>query len=113
MKWCFNVCLAALILLTNKEVSARDVVLVESQAGLESGLMVKKILMGKFQFPEKLIRLRITNSSCEKNSEAIVHLCLLASGDLQVMKMNEYVVKNSFGIFMNGQREEKKGGSNE
>jgi|GEM_PF-806357 len=102
MKWFFKTCIAALILVSGFEAGARDVVLVESLAGLESGLMVKKILMGKFQFPEKLITLRIIKTNCEANSDAIVHLCLLPSGDLQVLKMNDFVVKNSFGIFMNG-----------
>jgi len=103
MKWFFNSCLAALILVSGHEVSARDVVLVESLAGLESGLMVKKILMNKFQFPEKLITLKIIKTGCEAKSDAIVHLCLLSSGELEILKMNEFVVKNSFGIFMNGE----------
>jgi hypothetical protein len=101
MKWCFNFCLAALILLPAKSVFARDVILIESLAGQEQGLLLRKILTGKFQFPEKLITLRIITTGCETKSDAIVHLCLLPSGDLQVLKMNEYVVKNSFGIFLN------------
>lgn len=101
MKWCFSLCLAALILLSGERVFAREVILVESLAGQELGLLLKKILTDKFQFPEKLITLRIIKTGCETKSDAIVHLCLLASGELQVLKMNEYVVKNSFGIFLN------------
>lgn len=101
MKFIFNVCIAALALLPVTEIRARDIVLVESLAGAEQGKMLKAILEKKFHFPEKLITLRILRSTCTPKSEAIVHLCLLPDGDLKVLKLNEYVVKNSFGQFMN------------
>ena len=101
MKWCFSWALAAALFMNSHPALCRDIILVESLAGLESGLLVKKILMRKFQFPEKLITLKIIKNSCEEKSDAIVHLCLLSSGDLQILKLNQYVIKNSFGIFIN------------
>lgn len=101
MKFIFNICIAALALFPVTETRARDIVLVESLAGPEQGKMLKSILEKKFGFPEKLITLRIIRTACTPKSEAIVHLCLLPDGDLKILKLNEYVVKNSFGQFMN------------
>lgn len=101
MKYIFSIFIAALALFPMRETTARDIVLIESLAGPEQGKLLKGILEKKFRFPEKLITLRMIRSTCTQKSEAIVHLCLMPDGDLQILKLNEYVLKNSFGVFMN------------
>lgn len=80
---------------------ARDVILIENQASLEEGVLLRSILEKKFHLPSELITLKNINASCEDKTEAIIHLCLLRSGDLQIKKMNQYVVENSLGVFLN------------
>ena len=80
---------------------ARDVILIENQAGKDEGILLKSILIKKFHFPKELINLRNINQDCEIKSEAIIHLCLLSSGDLEIRKINQYVVKNSLSVFLN------------
>lgn len=111
MKLIFSLCLAAFVLLRLSEGQSREIVLIENRATHEEGLMLRKILETKFQFPRKLITLKNVSSSCDQKSEAIVHLCLMPDGELKVLKMNQFVVKNSFGIFMNQEKNEE--GQNE
>lgn len=80
---------------------SREVILIENLATSAEGELLASILIKKFKLPRELITLRNTNQNCEIKSEAIIHLCLLASGELEVRKMNQYVVKNSLGVFLN------------
>ncbi len=89
------------LILMSSSVQAREVVLIENQASLEEGILLKSILLKKFHIPRELITLKNINEACEKSTEAIIHLCLLKSGDLQIKKMNQYVVENSLGVFLN------------
>lgn len=101
MKLLFNLCLAAFVLLPFKRSYGREIILVENRATADQGLMLRKILEAKFRLPRSLITLKNIQSECDQKSEAIIHLCLLPDGDLKVIKMNQFVVKNSFGIFLN------------
>lgn len=94
------ICLAQLAF-SAAPVFSREVILIENLATSGEGELLVKILIKKFKLPQELITLRNTNQNCEVRSEAIIHLCLLASGELEVRKMNQYVVKNSLGIFLN------------
>lgn len=80
---------------------SREVILVENLATKAEGELLVGILVKKFNLPRELITLINTDKACEVKSEAIVHLCLEASGELQIRKMNQYVVKNSLGVFLN------------
>lgn len=92
--------LLPLILISSPAIS-REVILIENLATSAEGELLASILTKKFKLPRELITLRNTNQKCEIKSEAIIHLCLLASGELEVRKMNQYVVKNSLGVFLN------------
>lgn len=80
---------------------ARDIILIENLATNAEGELLQNILVKKFKLPAELITLKNTNAQCELRSDAIIHLCLLRSGELEVRKMNQYVVKNSLGVFLN------------
>ncbi len=81
--------------------NSRDVILVENRASNQEGQLLLKILTKKFNIPEELITLKNINSFCEKKTEAIIHLCLQEDGELNVFKMNRFVVQNSLGAFIN------------
>lgn len=116
MKLIFSLCLAAFILIPLREACCRDIILVENGASHDTGLLLRKILENKFQLPRKLITLKNIQGHCDEKTEALVHLCLMPNGELKVLKMNQFVVKNSFGIFMNQEKnleEKNEEGKNE
>ena len=83
------------------QVFSREVILIENQATSAEGEMLVRILVKKFNLPRELITLSNSNKPCEIKSEAIIHLCLEISGELQIRKINQYVVKNSLSVFLN------------
>jgi hypothetical protein len=82
-------------------VYARDIILIENLADGQSGLLLQNILIKKFHLPRELMTLKNISDACEAKTEAIIHLCLQKDGTLQVKKFNDYVVKNSLGVFLN------------
>lgn len=101
MKSISSAIIFCLFLLIGPHTFAREVILVENLASSAEGELLIRILVEKFKLPRELITLRNINTPCELKSEAIIHLCLEASGELQVRRMNQYVVKNSLGVFLN------------
>ncbi len=95
------------ILWTNN-LHAREIILIENLATTEEGVLLQKILIKNFHLPKVLITLKNINKPCATKTDAIIHLCLLQSGDLQIKKMNQYVVQNSLGAFLN-QKESTEG----
>jgi len=106
MKWIFKLPLIFLLILTSPLVNSRDIILIENQASAEEGKLLTKILVNKFHLPLELITQKNTNKACEFRSEAIIHFCLLPDGELKVVKMNQYIVKNSLSVFLNQKDEE-------
>jgi hypothetical protein len=101
MKLIFNISLLCCLIFSSTIASAREIILIENLATSSEGDLLVNILVKKFRLPKELITLRNTNLPCETKSDAIIHLCLEANGELQVKKMNQYVVKNSLGVFLN------------
>jgi hypothetical protein len=94
----------SLIFFVSLQSYARDVILIENEASADEGILLRKILMEKFHFPQELITTR-EKTLCTVKSEAIIHLCLKRDGELEIKKVNQYVVKNSLGVFLNGSEE--------
>ncbi len=92
---------ALFFILFSVQLEAREIVLIENLATLSEGEVLKKILITKFHLPKELITLKHTNTACEARSEAVIHLCLQSDGELVIKKMNQYIVKNSLGVFLN------------
>jgi len=92
--------LATLLLLTTYNVHARDVILVENQGGIEQGQLLIKILQEKFNIPRKLITYKNINNECAKESDAIMQLCLKNDGEMEIVKMNKFVIENSLRVFL-------------
>ena len=105
MKSIYKILIMSFLLIAPR-LYAREIVLIENRATTQEGELLKMILMTKFHLPHELITLINTPSPCDFKSDAIIHLCLEANGELNIVKMNQYVVKNSLGIFLN-QTEEK------
>lgn len=106
MKLVFKFTLLTSLLLSSS-LMAREIILIENHASSEEGLMLKNILIKKFHLPKELITLKNTNLECIGKTDAIIHLCLLSSGELQIKKMNRYVVGNSLGVFLNQDNEQE------
>ncbi|MBC7537273.1 MAG: hypothetical protein H7281_00510 [Bacteriovorax sp.] len=101
MKSNFKSLICCYLILMSPTLLAREVVLIENLASPSEGELLKSILIKKFHLPQELITLRSTRFACEAKSEAIIHLCLEANGELLIKKMNQYVVRNSLGVFLN------------
>ena len=93
--------LACHLFLISSKLHAREVILIENLSSPAEGELVRTILIKKFHLPKELITLKNDEHDCQQKSEAIVHLCLNADGNLEIKKMNQYVVKNSLGVFLN------------
>lgn len=79
---------------------SREIVLIENLSSQEEGEVVKNILIKKYKIPQELITLKQNETTCSKNSESILHLCIDENGELKVARMNKYVVRNALGVFM-------------
>lgn len=101
MKSIFRNLICCYLILICPRLHSREVVLIENLASTSEGELLRTILIKKFHLPRELITLKNTNLPCEVKAEAIIHLCLAANGELLVKKMNQYVVRNSLGVFLN------------
>ncbi len=81
---------------------ARDIILVENLASNEEGRMLIKIIGEKFSIPNSIVTYQ-SKTECSTNTEAIMHLCLQKNGELEIVKINRFVVKNSLSAFFEGE----------
>ena len=107
MKLIFKNIIFCFLILICPKLFAREIILIENLASKSEGELLKSILIKKFHLPKELITLRNTNKNCEPKTEAIIHLCLEADGELTVKKINQYVVRNSLGGFLNETNDEE------
>jgi hypothetical protein len=101
MKLIFKNLISCYLILISPNLFAREIVLIENLATVSEGELLKSILIKKFHIPTELITLKNTNLPCELRSDAIIQLCLREDGELLIKKMNQFVVKNSLGVFLN------------
>lgn len=79
---------------------ARDIILIENQASVDEGKLLIRILEEKFNIPRKLISYKRISGHCKTTSDAIMQLCLKNNGELEVIKVDRFVVENSIGVFL-------------
>lgn len=101
MKLIFKNLLCCYLILIAPKIFSRDIILIENMATSDEGILLKSILIKKFHLPEELITLKNIISDCEIRTDAIIHLCIKADGELHVKKINQYVVRRSLGGFLN------------
>lgn len=101
MKLIFKNLIILYIIFLAPHLFSREVILIENIASIKEGELLRSILTKKFHLPYELITLKNINNACETKSEALIHLCLEANGELVIKKMNQYIVKNSLGVFLN------------
>ncbi len=77
----------------------RDVILIENLASSKEGQLLLKIITEKFNIPKKLITYREIKNECMKNSDAIMHLCLQVSGEMDIVKKDRFVIEETFRVF--------------
>jgi hypothetical protein len=99
MKSLFKFLTLSTALLAANPLKAREVILLENLSNEESGKMVIKILEEKFNVPLKLITYKRPNGKCTEKSEAILQLCLKADGELDIVKVDRFIMENSFSAF--------------
>ncbi len=92
--------ICSLILLFSLNLHARDVILIENKARPDELKMVLKILQEKFNIPKKLITIRSIVNDCAKDSDAIMQLCLKENAELEIVKMNKFVVEKTLRVFL-------------
>lgn len=76
----------------------REIILVENLASSDEGKMLLSIIEEKFNIPKSMVTYK-AQKECSINSEAIMHLCLRQNGELDVLRVNRFVVKNSLSTF--------------
>lgn len=100
MKFQFKAIIAfSLITFFASSLHARDIILLENLATPAEGEMVLNILQKKFNLPRRLITFK-NKTNCKTSSEAIVQLCLKASGELDIVKINKSVVEETLSVFL-------------
>lgn len=99
MKFLFKFILPA-ALFSGTTTFARDIILIENQSTLEAGRMLVRVLETKFNMPRKFITYKPISGPCKKNSEAILQLCLRNDGELDIVKIDKFVMENSIGAFL-------------
>ena len=104
MKSHFKSILFMILILNLRIAYSRDVILIENLAGHEDGQILLKIIQQKFNIPKKLITYRRIKTECRKNSDAIMHLCLRADGEMDIMKINKFVIEETFRIFTEAEK---------
>ena len=99
MKSHFKKILVLFMLMNSTASYSRDVILIENLASPEEGQTLLRIIQQKFNIPRKLITYRKVNRECMKNSDAIMQLCLKANGEMDIVKINKFVIEETFRIF--------------
>lgn len=100
MKSHFKYFLIAIALACSIKAYSRDVILIENMGSAESGQMLLQIIQKKFNIPRKLITYKSVIKECMKTSEAIMQLCLKSDGEMEIVKINKFVIENTFRIFL-------------
>lgn len=103
MKFLFNLLPALIFLLIFlcriESAQGRDVILVENLANKESGELLLKVLEEKFNIPKQLITYKSEVTECMQKTEAILQLCMRADGELDIVKIDRFIVQNSLSVF--------------
>lgn len=99
MKSHFKSFLVAMVVAHSTASYSRDIILIENLADNQSGQTLLRIIQQKFNIPRKLITYRNVNRECMKKSDAIMQLCLKANGEMDIVKINKFVIEETFRVF--------------
>ena len=99
MKFHYKAIIAiSIISILSGSLYARDIILIENLATQAEGEALISILQKQFSIPRRLITLK-NKKVCQKNTEAIMHLCLRINSELEIVKMNKFVVEETLAAF--------------
>jgi len=76
---------------------AFEAVVIQYQSNLKHAELAKTILSKTFNFPEELISIKKTDCSVDEN--IMLQICARDNGEYDVLRMNDYYVKNYFAEF--------------
>lgn len=99
MKYLFKNISLSILLINSPLIYSRDVILIENLASIEEGQTLLKIIQQKFNIPRKLITFKNIKKECMQNSDAIMQLCLKANGEMDIVKINKFVIEETFRVF--------------
>lgn len=91
------IAISIMIILTGS-LHARDIILIENLTTQAEGEALVGILQKQFSIPRRFITLK-SKKACQKNTEAIMHLCLRINSELEIVKMNKFVVEETLAAF--------------
>lgn len=105
MKFLLSSSLFFIILIFPPQALAREIVLIENLASRLEGETLAQLIQKKLGLPKNYISVLTAPSKCTKQREAILHICLLPNGDMEIIKKNEDVLenlKNAFSVASEG-----------
>ncbi len=94
MKSLFNFSIISLVLITSNSTSAREIVYIENLASQLEGETLSQLLQERLGLPSRFIKVISKKSNCQKNQEAILHVCLKKDGEMEIMKRNQDILDN-------------------
>jgi hypothetical protein len=84
---------------------ARDIVVIDNLASSIEGQTLTQLIQSKVGIPKKFIKLINGASECSKKSDAILQVCLLKNGEIEIIKKNDDVLENlKSSFFMAGDK---------
>lgn len=77
---------------------AFEAVVIHYQTNINQAEVAKKILSHTFNFPDELIIIK--KAKCLIDENIMLQICAKDDGEYEVVRMNEYYVKNYFAEFI-------------
>lgn len=91
MKLTTSLLMFSFLALTQKS-HARDLILVENLGDKTQGKVLIDILVEKYKWPRIFINYK-ARKECSKTGNALLHLCLLKNGDIEVVSEKKDVLE--------------------
>ena len=79
---------------------ARDIVIIENFASPLEGETLVNLIHQNLGIPKKFINLYKGVLNCSKRRDAILHICLTAKGEMDIVKKNDDVLENLKNSFL-------------
>lgn len=83
---------------------ARDLILIENLGTSENAELTLKLMREKFKIPKSLITYRMITgeTTCRPSPTAIMHFCLKKNGELDIIRVNQYILDQSLKSLSDG-----------
>ena len=99
MKFLLSSSLFFSMIINPTHIQAREIVIIENLASRLEGETLAQLIQKRLGLPKNYISVLTGPSKCTKQREAILHICLLSNGDIEIIKKNEEVLENLKNVF--------------